>query len=531
VIPSAKPSQSATPARKYRAWIILSLIAALVFCIRVRLREMPLERDEGEYAFAGQLLLQGIPPYQEAFNMKLPGTYLAYAVIMAVFGQTPAGIHFGLALVNLASIGLVFLVGRKLLDENSALVASLSFALLSATPAVLGLAGHATHFVALFALAGLWALLRASETLNWKWYTLSGLSFGLSFLMKQHGAYFGIFGLGFLGWQIWHEAAARKIRLRLALVFCAALALPYVLTCLWLWKAGVWDRFVFWTMTYASKYAASVNTNRGLELLREGFSVSIQPNLLLWLLPGIGLVLVWCDKTLDIRRRIFLILLTVCSIAAVSMGFYFRDHYFIMALPAAALLSGVGFRYAASTWSQRVSLRVLIGRAVMGLFVVALSLAFLHNGSTWFFQSPAQAVQNIYGTTLFADAGKAADLLRKSSTASSRIAVLGSEPEIYFYARRRASFGYIYMYPLMESHPYAAGMQQDLIQRMEQSPPEFVVFIQDRSSWIGQPDSVRTVTDWWPKYSQEKLRLIQTIKISDGRPEEDSSLFLFQRKD
>jgi len=30
--------------------------------------------------------------------MKLPGTYAAYAVIMAVFGQSPSGIHLGLAL-------------------------------------------------------------------------------------------------------------------------------------------------------------------------------------------------------------------------------------------------------------------------------------------------------------------------------------------------------------------------------------------------------------------------------------------------
>jgi len=33
------------------------------------------------------------PPYSVASNMKLPGTYAAHAVIMAIFGQTIAGIH------------------------------------------------------------------------------------------------------------------------------------------------------------------------------------------------------------------------------------------------------------------------------------------------------------------------------------------------------------------------------------------------------------------------------------------------------
>src|SRR5437667_5710815 len=85
---------------QHRAWILVGLTVLLVFVVRVRLREMPLERDEGEYAYAGQLMLQGIPPYKEAYNMKLPGTYAAYAVIMALFGQSASAIHFGLALVS-----------------------------------------------------------------------------------------------------------------------------------------------------------------------------------------------------------------------------------------------------------------------------------------------------------------------------------------------------------------------------------------------------------------------------------------------
>ena len=82
---------------RHRAWILAGLTILFVVVVRVRLRELPLERDEGEYAYAGQLMLQGVPPYREAYTMKLPGTYAAYALIMAAFGQSPAGIHLGLA--------------------------------------------------------------------------------------------------------------------------------------------------------------------------------------------------------------------------------------------------------------------------------------------------------------------------------------------------------------------------------------------------------------------------------------------------
>jgi len=39
----------------------------------------PLDRDEGEYAYFGQLLLEGVPPYAGAYNLKVPGIYGAYA--------------------------------------------------------------------------------------------------------------------------------------------------------------------------------------------------------------------------------------------------------------------------------------------------------------------------------------------------------------------------------------------------------------------------------------------------------------------
>jgi len=41
----------------------------------------PAERDEGEYAYASQLILQNTPPSKLAYNMKFPGTYAAYTVI------------------------------------------------------------------------------------------------------------------------------------------------------------------------------------------------------------------------------------------------------------------------------------------------------------------------------------------------------------------------------------------------------------------------------------------------------------------
>src|SRR5258705_1460250 len=107
-----------------RAWIGMALIILFVGAVRLRLRDMPLERDEGEYAYSGQLLLQGIPPYKLAYNMKLPGIYAAYAAILAVLGESPAGVHIGLLLINAATTLLLCLLTARLFGRLAGIVAA-----------------------------------------------------------------------------------------------------------------------------------------------------------------------------------------------------------------------------------------------------------------------------------------------------------------------------------------------------------------------------------------------------------------------
>src|SRR5262249_20001496 len=76
--PDAAVTSGNRVTRPAARWATLATVAAallLVALVRLRLADVPLERDEGEYAYAGQLILHGIPPYQQAYNMKFPGTY------------------------------------------------------------------------------------------------------------------------------------------------------------------------------------------------------------------------------------------------------------------------------------------------------------------------------------------------------------------------------------------------------------------------------------------------------------------------
>ena len=186
-------------------WALATIVFTLVVAIRIRLLGIPLERDEGEYAYAGQLILQGIPPYKLAYNMKFPGTYAAYALIMSIFGQTIAGIHLGLLLINAATIVLIFFLGRQLVNSTVGLAAAMSYAVLSVGPGVLGFAGHATHFVVLPVLGGTLLLLTTTDRRATGRLFASGLLFGGGLLMKQPGIFFALFGAIYLVFKGFHH--------------------------------------------------------------------------------------------------------------------------------------------------------------------------------------------------------------------------------------------------------------------------------------------------------------------------------------
>ncbi len=131
-------------------FLLFTILVTIIF--RMRLLDVPLERDEGEYAYMGQLILDGTPPYTEAYNMKFPGIYFIYAGILWLFGETHTAIHFCLLLVNVLSIILLYVFARSAYDDWIATASAAAFALLSMSYHVLGFWANAEHFVLPFVI-------------------------------------------------------------------------------------------------------------------------------------------------------------------------------------------------------------------------------------------------------------------------------------------------------------------------------------------------------------------------------------------
>jgi hypothetical protein len=522
---------------------MLCVVLGTAAAVRLRLLDFPLERDEGEYAYMGQQILQGTPPYLESCNMKWPGTYMAYAAIMAVFGQSPAGIHAGLILVNLTSNVLLFVLARRVGGPWCGVVAAGFNSLVSLSEPTLGLAGHATHFVVVFALAGLVQLTGNRSSTTTRRVFGAGVLFGLAALMKQPGAIFGVFAVA---WLVWRELVHRERnggRLARQLVtLCGGGALPLAITALWLWWSGAWPNFWLWTVEYAGAYATQISLAKGFLFLRS-ISVELwQGAPWLWGLSGLGLLLLFCHRPLQSWRG-FVAAFTVFSFAAVCPGLYFRGHYFLLFLPAAGLLAGIATR-GLSDWAGQWNKQGRLA-ALPALLVVSASGQALWTGRTLYFRdSPTQACAHLYHDNPFVASIEIGRYLRTHTDPQARIAIIGSEPQICFYAQRRSATRFLYTYPLMERQPLATAMRQEFIREVETSKPDYAVFFRTAKSWGAGPSPAPEIFHWFDHYQAEQMEMVGLIEMTDdGRvsynwsvegklpsPRSFNSVTIFRRK-
>ncbi|MGH7788908.1 MAG: hypothetical protein ACRERC_18705, partial [Candidatus Binatia bacterium] len=146
---------------------------------------------------------------------------------------------------------------------------------------------------------------------------------------------------------------------------------------------------------------------------------------------------------------------------------------------------------------------------------VALALAL--QADILFRHTPVDTTRAIYGANPFPEAVEVARYLRQHAAPDDRIAVIGSEPQIYFYARRPAATGYIYMYPLMEPHPFARSMQEDMIAQIERARPRFVVMVNVDSSWLRLTQSHDLLFTWAERLLNDGYQPVGLAEIVAGQ--------------
>jgi hypothetical protein len=120
----------------------------------------------------------------------------------------------------------------------------------------------------------------------------------------------------------------------------------------------------------------------------------------------------------------------------------------------------------------------------------------------------------IYPESPFPESVRVAQYIREHSAPTDTIAVLGSEPQIYFYSRRHSATGYLYTYALMEPQKYAHQMQREMIREIEFARPKYLIFVGMADSWLKRSESEGLIFTWAHDYIPQNYLVTGLVDLS-----------------
>lgn len=455
----------------------MALVAALALTVLARLPgwNLPLDRDEGEYAtLAQQWIRGGGVPYRDFLEQKPPLAVFVDMAALEILGPGVGSLRTaGLAWMA-ASAAAVWLLVASLAGAGAGLVAALLFALASSLPAIQGLAFNTEQLTALPMALALFCLVgreRApGEAGSWKgespfrggpdggarrcgedarWF-LAGLCVGVAGLAKQPA----LLALAFLplpGSRTPSQAARRGLAMGLGgLLPWLAVAGLFAL-----WGPGALKGFVFCVFGYNFSYAGQGWTGaagRALDASRR-------------LAPLLGPLVLAALLGLGASRRprggwagpLAAWLLSAAAGLGLSARFY--PHYFLaLAAPLACL---------ASLWIAGGPWRGPGAAARLALLSALLAGWAWNSLPYWRAAGGGAKSRMMYGLDRFALAPGAAEAIRAADPRGGRLWIWGSEAELYFLSGLRPASRFLFDYPFTGESPAWPGGGAELLSGLE----------------------------------------------------------------
>ena len=341
--------------------------------------------------------------------------------------------------------------------------------------------------------------------------------------MKQHGAFFGIFGFAAILISLWqNKTRDKKIYLKYTIAYVGGIIIPLLLCFFYLAYAGVLEKFYLWTFIYAKGYSSIPSIDDIKFNFIGGFQSLFYFASLIWIISGVGFITSFFS-TYSKQSRILTGGLLFAGIIALSFGFYFRPHYFVLVLPAVALLFGIGIRFIYKVFSNASSVIIRYFPPTFTVIIALLGTLAAHWDVLVQFSIP-QVTETVYPIYPFPFSVRIAEIIKQKTSKGDRIAVIGNEPQFLFYSQRRSATSFIYTSSIGENQPLAEQFRLEMIRQIESSSPVLLVYTKVQPEWYKNPKGWEELDKWFYAYVQlhdtltarfEYLNVKDTLLVTD----------------
>ena len=168
----------------WRGWLLMAL--GLVLLRGLPSLRYPLGRDQATYCVIGQGLLHGQLLYRDLWDIKPPGIFYIYMVIVRIFGSVMWSVGVVDILWLLAISVCIFYFARRYLGAPAAAVAAVCNAMWHCSHGYIH-AAQAETFITLFVFIA-YFILMSGQRENWKGNLAAGLVLGAAFWVKYNAA-------------------------------------------------------------------------------------------------------------------------------------------------------------------------------------------------------------------------------------------------------------------------------------------------------------------------------------------------------
>lgn len=452
-------------------FVILLIPIFTTILLRLNLIDFPLERDEGEYAYLGQLFLESIPPYTESFTMKLPGTYFFFGILFQFFGESIRTIHISLVLIQVLILFILYFSLKEIFSVLSLFFILMSFAVVNTAEIFLGFAFHATHLVSLFFLISFLLFIKAKNKSSNLFFFFSGFFLCISFLMKQQAIYL-VLG-SFIIYPIYLKLESFEFKKIFYSGLSFGFGFLFILLCLFIYlvQKNILQDFWFWCFDYSSKYVGLVSFSEGIQNFL--YITKIFHKNFPYLIPLFGLgILILPFIKLEKKDKFLLFCFLIFSFLTITPGLFFRGHYFIPFIPFFVIFSGIPIFYLEQRFQNPKIIKIL--------FFIILLINFYgvnKNKNYYLKKDLVETYRFNYLGAPFIEAIQISEFIQKESKPNDKIAIIGSEPEIFFYTKLKSLTGFIYLYPLMEKHIYSYKLLNDMLEGIQIKKPKFIILV------------------------------------------------------
>ena len=446
----------------YKTVVLFGLFLFLFFILRWNSFTTPFERDEGEYAYSAWIMKQGTLPYENSFMQKPPAIIYTYFL-----GQIfdPNGVAAPRVLSSLSVLMttiFIAVITRKEFGKRAGWLSLFLSLPLFLIPYNTPYAANTESFMILPLVALLYLYIKTRSEVTARQLFISGILSALTLLYKPLGLPIILFIYAVWFWEFYKQKLSIKdVAVKLftviagGIVITVGLLLPFIIS-------GKLNYLIESSVIYNLSYTGF-----------EGFTFTNIFNYI----GGRYIKVYWPYYLLLlyflIRRPprwwyyLGIFLAAVISVYSSPMG-----HYYILVIPFWVLISAYSLNEIIKNYKLEHRFGKWTGLIIILVILLIVSFPFkVQWGLT-----PEQLSVWMYGSVNpFIDAkivgGKVKEMTREDDT----VFVAGSEPEIYYYAKRKSPTRFVITYPLNITSKFREEYQSEVVTDLSDNPPTVIV--------------------------------------------------------